>query len=239
MRRFAIPVAVALLLTASAAAPAQENSTDVNIVTGLDISGSIEAIETRIQVEGLVMALRSPRVIAAIESGRRGQIGFAVFIWANGARPVFSGWRLIATPEDARAASHDLAARLDALLGSFEALKLGELTDLSGALDFGGMMLAAAPFPSDHAILNVLGNGIDNVGGGPRPSRDLLVAQGMTVNGVVIGHDRGVLSYFRKEVIGGPGSFVLAARDAAALVDVLERKFVTEIAFAAGVQPPR
>lgn len=241
MRLAAILVALALLLAAGRDASAQETATDVNIVTGLDVSGSIESVETRIQVEGMVTALRSPRVVAAIESGRRGQIGFAVFIWANGARPVFSGWKLIATPEDAFATSRDLAAELDALLGSYAAHKLGELTDLSGAIDFGGAMLAAAPFATDRSVLNILGNGIDNVGGGPRLSRDLLVAQGMTVNGVVIGHDRGVFRYFRDEVIGGPGAFVLAARDAEMLVDVMERKFVTEIAFNPGAasQAPR
>lgn len=241
MRLDAILVAIALLLAAGRDAPAQEMATDVNIVTGLDVSGSIEAVETRIQVEGMVMALRSPRVIAAIANGRHGRIGFNVFIWANGARPVFAGWKLIATPADASAAARDLGGELDALLGSYAALKLGELTDLSGAIDFGGAMLAAAPFAGSRSVLNILGNGIDNVGGGPRPSRDLLVAQGVTVNGVVIGHDRGVFRYFRNEVTGGPGAFVLAARDAEMLVEVLERKFVTEIAFnpAGAPYPPR
>ncbi|HNB28896.1 MAG TPA: DUF1194 domain-containing protein [Alphaproteobacteria bacterium] len=215
-------------------APADEIRTDVNIVTGLDVSGSIEAKETQIQIDGLAMAIRSPEVIAAIRSGRHGRVGFAVFVWANGNLPVFAEWRQIASAEDALALSEELSLRLHAILESTAALKLGELTDLSGAIAFGGAMLLAAPYPTDHAILNIMGNGLDNVAEGPERARNILVAQGVTINGVVIGHDRGVIGYFRRNVIGGPAAFVLPAGEPQTLVDVFKRKFVTEIVWNAG-----
>ncbi len=215
-------------------APADEIRTDVNIVTGLDVSGSIAAQETQIQIEGLAMAIRSPEVIAAIRSGRRGRVGFAVFVWANGNLPVFAEWRQIGSAADAVALSEELSLRLHAILESPAALKLGELTDLSGAIAFGGAMLLSAPYPTDHAILNIMGNGLDNVAEGPEQARNILVAQGITINGVVIGHDRGVIGYFRRNVIGGPAAFVLPAGDPQMLVDVFKRKFVTEIVWNAG-----
>jgi hypothetical protein len=70
---------------------------------------------------------------------------------------------------------------------------------------------------------------VDNVGEGPRRVRDALVARDVTIDGVVIGGDPTVLEYFRNQVIGGPTAFVLAVEDREKLIEVLARKFMTEI----------
>lgn len=220
---------IAWLLAAGSGACAEVVRTDINIVTGIDVSGSIEARETQIQIDGMAMAIRSPEVMRAIRQGNQGRVGFAVFVWANGNFPVFTSWQLIGTPEEAQAASEAIARNIPAILNPQSGIKLGQLTDLSGAMAFGAEMLEAAPYVPDHKILNILGNGIDNVGESPKWTRDKAVAQGIMINAVVIGHDRGVQSYFRNEVIGGPAAFVLAARSPEMLIEVLERKFVTEI----------
>ncbi len=229
MRRLLAILVVGWVLLVGRPGFADDVRTDANIVTGLDISGSIEAHEAQIQIDGIAMSIRAPEVLAAIQRGRHGRIGFAVFVWADGNYPVFVSWRLIGSPEDALAASEEVESRLYAILRSDVAVKLGSLTDLSSAVEYGAGMLRAAPYATNRAILNVIGNGLDNVGEGPQQARDKLLAQGATINGVVLGHDRGVLEYFRREVIGGPTAFVLAANDRNKLVEVLERKFVTEI----------
>jgi hypothetical protein len=205
--------------------------TDANIVTGLDFSGSIEPRDAHVQIDGITMAIRSPQIIAAIKNGNHGRIGFAVFVWADGNYPILVAWRLISSAEEATAVAQDVANGLHALLGSDALIKLGALTDLSGALDYGGEMLRAAPFATNRRIVNIVGNGIDNVGEGARPARDRLVAQGITINGVALGRDRTIFSYFKRDVIGGPESFALMANDPEMLVEVLARKFVTEIVF--------
>jgi Ca-activated chloride channel homolog len=229
--RYALVILVTVWLVAvSRTAHADElTTTDVNIVTGIDVSGSIEARETQIQIDGMALAIRSPEVMRAIRQGKRGRVGFAVFLWANGNYPVFASWQLISSPEEAAAVSDAIATLIPAILDAKSTIKLGELTDLSGAMAYGAEMLRTAPYAADHKILNILGNGIDNVGESPKWVRDKVVAQGIMINAVVIGHDRGVQSYFRTEVIGGPAAFVLTAREPEALVKVLERKFVTEI----------
>jgi hypothetical protein len=216
--------------------------TDANIVTGLDLSGSIEAREAQLQIDGIAMAIRSPEIISAIQHGNHGRIGFAVFVWADGNYPVLVSWRLIGSSEEALTVSKEIADRLRAIIGSDVLVKLGALTDLSGAIDYGGEMLRTAPFATNHRIVNIIGNGIDNVGDGAPPARDRLVAAGITINGVALGHDRTIYEYFKREVIGGPKAFVLTANDPNSLVDVLARKFVTEIVFnldAAADQPFR
>ena len=229
--RYALAILVIVWLVAVGRNAHAEDTitTDVNIVTGLDVSGSIEARETQIQIDGMALAIRSPEVMRAIRQGKRGRVGFAIFLWANGNYPVFASWQLISSPEEAEAVSDAIATQIPAILSAKSEIKLGELTDLSGAMAYGAEMLRTAPYVADHKILNILGNGIDNVGESPKWVRDKVVAQGIMINAVVIGHDRGVQSYFRTEVIGGPAAFVLTAREPQALVEVLERKFVTEI----------
>jgi len=234
-------ILIACTLSVTRAGRADSVWTDANIVTGLDLSGSIEAREVQLQVDGIAMAIRSPKIIAAIRRGNYGRIGFAVFVWADSDYPVLVSWRLISSAEDATAASEEIAGRLHAIIGSDVTVKLGALTDLSGAIDFGGRMLRTAPFATTHRILNIVGNGVDNVGDGPRPARDRLVAEGATINGVALGHDRAIYEYYRREVMGGPTAFVLAANDPEMLVDVLERKFVDELVLNTDAvdQPPR
>jgi Ca-activated chloride channel homolog len=223
---------LAWALLAGRVACADSVWTDANIVTGLDFSGSIEPRDAQVQIEGITMAIRSPQVIAAIRNGNRGRIGFAVFVWASGNYPILTNWRQIGSPEEAVAVAREVEAALHALIGGSDALvKLGALTDLSGALEYGGEMLRAAPFTTNHRIVNIIGNGIDNVGEGVKPVRDRLVAGGVTINGVALGRDKTLFAYLKRDVIGGPDSFALMADDPEKLVEVLARKFMTEIVF--------
>jgi hypothetical protein len=239
VRRLIALSLVAWALFAGRLACADTIWTDANIVTGLDFSGSIEPRDARVQIDGITMAIRSPQIIAAIRNGSHGRIGFAVFVWADGNYPILMSWRLISSPEEATAVARDVANGLRALLDSDTLVRLGALTDLSGALDYGGEMLRTAPFATNHSIVNIIGNGIDNVGEGVRPARDRLVAQGITINAVALGHDYTIFNYFKRDVIGGPESFALMADDPEMLVEVLARKFVTEIVFnAAGARQP-
>jgi hypothetical protein len=239
VRRLIALSLLAWALFAGRVACADSVWTDVNIVTGLDFSGSIEPRDAQVQIDGITMAIRSPQIIAAIKNGNHGRIGFALFVWASGNYPILVTWRQISSAEEAAAVADEVSTGLHALMGSDTLMKLGALTDLSGALDYGGEMLRAAPFTTNHRIVNIIGNGIDNVGEGARPARDRLVAQGITINGVALGHDRTFFAYLKRDVIGGPDSFALMANDPEMLVEVVARKFITEIVFnATGTDQP-
>ncbi|WP_119304216.1 DUF1194 domain-containing protein [Dongia deserti] len=203
--------------------------TDANIVTGLDLSGSIEAPDARLQMDGIAMAIRSPQIIAAIKYGTHGRIGFALFVWADGNYPVLAAWRLISSPEEALAVSEEVAEQLRAIRASDIVVRLGALTDVSGAIDYGREMLQAAPFDTNHRIINIVSNGVDNVGEHAWLARDRAIAQGVTINGIALGRDRTIYDYFKREVIGGPQAFVFSATDPEHMVEVLARKFTTEI----------
>ena len=87
-----------------------------------------------------------------------------------------------------------------------------------------------APFASNRAVVNIIGNGEDNVGEDPQRARADLLARGATINGVVVGGDQAVMNYYRQQVIGGRAAFVLPADKAETLVQVFALKFVSEIA---------
>lgn len=229
MRRLLAFIVVGCAVLAGRVGFADGIRTDANIVTGLDLSSSIEAPEALLQVDGIVMAIRSPQIVAAIQQGQHGRIGFALFVWADGNHPVLAAWRVIGSPEDAAAVSTEAAKQLRAIRGSDIVVRLGALTDLSGAIDYGAEMLQAAPFATERRIINIIGNGVDNVGEHAWPARDRAVAQGITINGVALGRDRTIYRYFKREVIGGPHAFAFAASDPEHLVEVLARKFTTEI----------
>lgn len=72
-------LAVAAALLCSRLGLADEIVTDANIVTGLDISYSIDPDDMRLEIEGMARAIRSPEVLRAIQGGTHRRIGFAVF----------------------------------------------------------------------------------------------------------------------------------------------------------------
>ena len=238
LRLSALCLGLLLAWHASAAGPAPAPpSVDVNIVTAIDGSDSVSGHEIRLSLGGLAAALRTPEVLAAIRAGRTGRVGFAAFVWHTERVPVVP-WTVLASAEDIEAVADVLERRLEVSLDrearSGARYFIGRLTDLSRALDHAGGLLAAAPFPADRAVVNVVGNGSDNMGEAAADARDRLLAAGATINGVVIGADPEVLAYFRREVTGGPGAFVLPAATDRPLVDLMRRKLLRDLVAARG-----
>jgi hypothetical protein len=206
--------------------------TDINIVTALDISDSVDSQVAAIEIDGMAEAILSPAIIGAIQSGPHRKIGFAIFAWRDGAYPELVSWTIIATAENARAVSRRLRSDFRAFVAT-DPPALPEsphMTDLSGAIDHAAILLLTAPFAARRSVVNVIGNGWDNVGEGPLRARDRLVAKGGTINGVVLGFDPVLMDYYRSTVIGGPGAFLLSVDEPSQMSDVLARKFLNDIA---------
>jgi Ca-activated chloride channel family protein len=180
----------------------------------------------------MAAAILAPEVIRAIQSGHHRRIGFAVFAWRDGAFPDFVSWTTIATEEDATTVSARLRSGFHAFAASDPPSPAfaPRMTDLSGAIDHAAVLLLTAPYAAERSVINVIGNGWDNVGEGPRAARDRVIATGGTINGVVLGFDPVLMSYYRGNVVGGPGAFLLSVEDPAAMRDVLARKFLFDIA---------
>jgi len=226
-------VAFAYVLLAGSSAATAEPATDANVVTGLDFSHSVSLDEHWIVQEGLAQALLSPEILQAIQAGHHGRIGFALFGWHTKTLPLLP-WMLIGSANDAELALQRIRAAFIEQIATEATLRrvegrFGRPTDLSHALSSASSMLLTAPFRSTRSVINIIGNGPDNVNEDAQAARDAALSLGFTINGVVLGNDSDVIEYFRQSVVGGPGSFVEHVPSAEVMTEVLRRKFINDI----------
>lgn len=233
-------VIVALVLTLSgwnAHAQAKE-PVDLLLVLAADVSRSVDADKFKLQREGYAAAFSDARVIDAIVSGVRGRLAVCFVEWSGaGSQRLVIDWTLI---EDL-ATGKQFGDQLLEIPRSF-----ANSTSISGGIDFALAQFGHAPFDADRRTIDVSGDGNNNNGRDVHLARDEAVATGVTVNGLVILTDGrfssspehtnpqgGLEKYYRDNVIGGPGAFVLVAKDFNSFGNLLIKKLIAEIALVA------
>lgn len=217
--------------------------TDVNLITSLDVSRSIHGQDQRIEFDGLAEAIVQPAFLRAVKAGATGRIGFAVTIWSShGTFRTVVPWTVIETAADAERVAQlveiaptqfgrlaNPADDTEPVYDDDGMVRPGDLTDISLAVDRAHRLVALAPFIAPRSVINLCANGEDNVGNGPDAARDLALADGVSINGLVIGDAPDLASYLRDHVIGGVGSFVLEARDPRSFADAMLAKFLMDL----------
>ena len=214
-------------------APGPQAAVDVLLLLAADVSRSMDEEEARLQRRGYADALGDPRVQAAMTDGPGGAVAIAYLEWSGPEHQVLVlPWTRIAAPSDALACAARLLAAPPAI---------GTWTSIAAALDHGRRLIEAAPFAADRRVIDVSGDGSNNAGGAVEEARDRAVAAGIVVNGLPVMRDGPAgprlegLSlpldlYYREQVTGGQGSFVLPAEDFRAFGDAVRRKLILEIA---------
>jgi hypothetical protein len=108
-------------------------------------------------------------------------------------------------------------------------------TSISSALAFAGGHFGMSGHQGVRRVIDVSGDGPNNMGPAVEPVRDALLEQGIVINGLPImlrpspsgvGLDR----YYSACVIGGPGAFVLPVEAPDQLAEAIRRKLILEIA---------
>jgi len=233
-----------LILTVTLAFPAASlaaEQVDLLLVLAADVSRSIDSEKFQLQREGYASAVSDPRVLEAIKSGRTGRIGLSFVEWSGlTSQRVVIDWTAIGDAESAKS----FADRLLEVPRSF-----ADRTSISTAIEFAMTHLARAPFESARRTIDVSGDGTNNSGRDVTQARDEAVAQGVTINGLVILSETplawnpdhtnpvgGLENYYRNNVIGGPGAFVLAAQGFNSFGQAIIKKMIAEVAQA---EPPR
>ena len=196
----------------------------------------------------MARAVLDPLFLQTIARGRYGRIGFVAFTWANGEFVPLVPWSLIGSEADAaevaqriRAARGPLtmgyATRLPAMVRPW---RTGHATDVSAAIERAIEVSAGAPFPSEHNVINICANGVDNVGDDPTAWRDRASAWGLMINGLILGNRddaEDIATWYRTHVQTGTGSFVIVARAFEDIADALLAKFVIELAAVSSLEP--
>ena len=229
--------AVALVALASipfAAAHAAE-PVDLLLVLAADVSRSVDHPKFLLQRDGYAAAVSNPQVLDAIKSGPNGKIALCFIEWSGyGAQKVVIGWSMI----DGAASARKFGDQLAELPRAF-----ADRTSISGGIDFAAAQFAKAPFEAPRRTIDVSGDGTNNAGRDVRLARDEALAKGIVINGLVILSTRqmpwnaehtnppgGLETYYRENVIGGPGAFVMVAEDFQSFGRAIVKKMIAEIA---------
>jgi hypothetical protein len=218
-----------------AASPASnapyDNYVDLQLVLAVDVSGSMDTEEQRVQRQGYVDALRDPQVLRAIRSGPYGRIAVTYIEWSSAFYQVIVlPWRVIGDDEEVLGFAADLQRAPISREGR---------TSISGALVYGAGAFPVSGLTSDRRTIDISGDGANNDGPPVTPARDQILKQGITVNGLPILINPSPMvgglrldDYYRDCVIGGPGSFVIAVTTLQDFAPAIRRKLVLEIAAA-------
>ena len=233
-RRTSIVLALAIAALQAASARAAE-PVDLLLVLAADVSRSIDSQKFQLQREGYAAALSNPRVLEAIRSGRQGRIGRVV----SGVVGFWEPESCDRLDDDRRpGGAQAFGDRLLELPRSY-----ADRTSISGGIDAAVAQLARAPFEAGRRAIDVSGDGTNNAGRDITQARDEAVALGISINGLVILSETplpwnpehtnppgGLTKYYRDNVIGGPGSFVLEAKDFNSFGEAIVKKMIAEIA---------
>jgi len=232
VRTVAALIALALL---SAPAALAAEPVDLLLVLSSDVSRSVDHPKFLLQREGYAAAVSNTQVLDAIKSGPHGKIALCFVEWSGyGAQKLVIDWAVI----DGAGSARKFGDQLVELPRSF-----ADRTSISGGIDFAAAQLERSPYEAPRRTIDVSGDGTNNAGREVRLARDEAVAKGIVINGLVILSERqmpwnaehtnppgGLENYYRDNVIGGPGAFVMVAENFQSFGRAIIKKMIAEIA---------
>ena len=208
-----------LVLSAFLVSVVPARACDLALLLALDVSGSVDAEEYRIQMDGLAAALRDPIVSEALV---RAEAQLMLVQWTGATRQrVTLPW----TPMTNFVAV-DLFA--DAV-ATDQRVWRNYSTAIGEALSFSADQFADVADCTRH-LIDVSGDGESNEGVTPDGQHPALRAAGITVNAIAIEESAPDLTaYFFENVIVGEGAFVETAIDFDDYPEKIRRKLLREI----------
>jgi hypothetical protein len=197
---------------------------DLALVLAVDASGSVDQVRFELQKQGYVAAFRHPRVIDAITSGAAQSIAVIMMQWTGPALQVVAvPWTRISDAASAHAFADRIATAPRALFGGG--------TSISGAIDASMGLLFDNPYRAARRVIDVSGDGSNNRGRAVTQARDEATQKGVGINGLpILALEPDLDRYYEQNVIGGPGSFMVAAKDFESFGEAILKKLIAEIA---------
>jgi hypothetical protein len=214
-------------------ASVQASACSLALVLALDVSGSVNEVEDRLQREGVAKAMLAPRVKKAFL--KRSPVAVFVFEWSMTTyqQPIVPGWQIVNVEEDlSQIASAILTSRRGPLA------RLNPPTAVGSALGYAAEALRNGP-QCDARTIDISGDGENNDGFGPAIAYAAFPLQDVTVNALVIGgaaegvhpfwDDQRLLDWFEAEVLQGPGAFAVLADGYGDYARAMELKLLKEL----------
>ena len=227
MRKRDIPRGLRLL-TASVmllilAAPAR--ACQLALILAHDTSSSVSKAEYDLQTQGHAAAFRDPEIQREILA--MGEIQTMLIHWSSHydqQRRI--PWRRLRTREDIEAFADDLSS-------AWRRFDVGSTAIGNLMRAVSGAWREAGPDRCLRRVLDISGDGVSNQGAPVGPARAQLLAERVTINGLVTVNDELVeappLSHYRNKVIGGPGAFVIEAKGFEDYARAFRKKLLREL----------
>jgi Ca-activated chloride channel family protein len=192
---------------------------DLALALAVDVSGSVDTSEYRIQMDGLAAGLRDPLVSEALV---RGQAQLMLVQWTGASRQkVTIPWT--------RIDSFDTLDRFADQVADDPRVWRNFSTAIGEALE---MTLSSFDDVSEctRHLIDISGDGVSNEGVEPTEVHGVLRTRGVTVNAIAIEESEPDLTaYFFENVIVGEGAFVVSASGFADYPERIRKKLLREV----------
>lgn len=188
------------------------------LLLAVDVSGSVDRQEYRVQMDGLALALRDGIVADALVEQ---QAYVSLLQWTGSSRQRQTvPWTAIRSYQDVLSLADTIES--DPRIWRNYSTAIGEALMVSRA--------AFAPVANcTRKVIDVSGDGVSNEGIAPATQRADLNADGITVNALAIEtDDTDLTGYFFENLITGPGAFVVTANGFADYPEQIKRKLQRE-----------
>lgn len=115
--------------------------------------------------------------------------------------------------------------------GTSDPSNLGELTGIGEGLAKAFELMNTLPAEPLYRVIDVVGDGKQNTGLDPAPVRDLIIATGVTINGMPMldGTYDDIEEYYAQNVIGGARAFSIPLDNMQHMPTLLRHKLIIEI----------
>jgi len=114
----------------------------------------------------------------------------------------------------------------------------GNFTAISTAINRSVQMLENNAQIGDYRRIDISGDGRNNSGQHPSEARSVAISKGITINGLaILDGDAGLAAYYRTNVTGGPGSFVISADEFKDFAKAMKRKLGRELSIQVSSSP--
>ncbi len=175
-------LAALVLLLALPANAQDKKEVDLALAMAIDISGSIDPDEAKLQREGYVMAFRDPVIVKAILGGANGRIAVAYYEWSDAwVQRLLIDWTLL----DSEASIAAFANRLANV-----PISISRRTSISGAIRYAIPLFGRSPYEAGRKVLDISGDGSNNDGGLVTDQRHEALKERIVINGLPIMNDR-------------------------------------------------
>ena len=176
----------------------------MELVLAVDVSSSVDRREFDLQVSGYVNAFRDPDIHAAIAAQGPGGIAVTYVEWSSRFEQVqVVDWMQVEDKDGAMAFADAISRNANQARSSGTAL--GE------AVIFSVDLIQSNRFNGARRVVDVSADDRYNAGSSPTYAQGVARRAGVQVNGLAVDPTGVLTGYFERNVIAGPGAFVMQA----------------------------